>query len=138
MSGLLARAVVLAVLAVAAAAAATSQSADEIICQQLRMLARVDLLGKSVDEYKTIEQMMGSVTERIGAEIEGCKATLRRAECAPDVLDKKAGEAEKLKREAKKLRELLQEIEQRLQDAGGKRRELEAKLRNKGSCRDGQ
>jgi hypothetical protein len=81
--------------------------------------------------------MMGSLADRIGAEIEGCKASARSAECAPEALDEKARNAEKLKGEAKKLRTLLEEIEQRLQEADGKRRELEAKLRNKGSCKDG-
>ena len=138
MSKPLGRAAGIAVLAVAMAAAATSQSADEIICQQLRMLSGLDQLRKSVAEYKTAAPLIGNLAERIDADIEGCKGTPRSTACAPDVLDQKASEAQKLKGEAKKLRALVQEIEQRLQEADEKRRELKAKLRDKGSCRDGQ
>jgi hypothetical protein len=138
MSKPLGRAAAVVLLAGGTAAVALSQTADGIICQQLRLLSGFDLLRKSVEEYKTTEQMIGSLAEGIGAEIEACKATPRKAECASDVLDAKAGNAERLRGEARKLRTRLQEIEQRLHDVDGKRRELEAKLHDKGSCRDGQ
>jgi hypothetical protein len=125
------------VLAVAIATAGVSQSADKLICDQIRLLTGVEKLRKSVEDYKATEQLITTLAKRAEKEIEDCKRTPSSKACAPDVLDEKAAQAEKLAGQSRELGTLRQEIERRMKYVEEKKSALEGMLRDKSSCRDG-